>query len=245
MVWLSRLMMWQKLSVLIVLGLVMFAVPMFLVLQAAQVRTDVAALELAGVKPVADVTELVQNLQKHRGVSNVLLSGNAAAAVQREALMQAIKKNAAEIEKIVSAMPALKPNWEALTKQWEALEKSVASRSIKATEAFASHTELIAKVIFFTEEVADVYGLTLDPEANGYFLQNAIVIHAPNLVEGLAQQRGKGAGYLAAGSLSDADRATLLSLTQRVALVRQSLSSQMAKAAQADPQLKAALATSS
>lgn len=242
MKWLSRFMIWQKLAALVVLGLVMFAVPMTLVMREAQNKLDAANLELSGVQPVAEVTQLIQMMQKHRGLSNLLLNGNTAAAAQREALAQTVRAQMAKVDQFAVSQPGLASHWGEVQQQWKSLEAAVQARSATAPEAFTQHTALVAKLIALVEHVADVYGLTLDPEANGYFLQNAIVIHAPQLAEGLAQQRGKGAGHLTTKELSDADRAALAMLTQRIAFVRESLVAQLNKATDADPSLKTAIA---
>lgn len=240
--WLSRLKIWQKLALLLGLSFVMFVIPTIEVLRAKNEQLLVTRIELEGVAPVGHLIGLVQALQKHRGVTNVMLSGNAGAAAQRETLRADLQSRIATVTQAMEQIPH-KDQWTTWQRDWSGLADAIAKGSISAPDAFAKHVELVDGIIDMNEDLADHFGLTLDPTASGYFLQNGLVIYLPKLAEGMALMRGKGSGYLAAKEVGAGDRATLLALQRQVDQARVALENQMRKAYEAEPALKAELAT--
>ncbi|MBK6998983.1 MAG: HAMP domain-containing protein [Rhodoferax sp.] len=235
---LSRMFLWQKLTVLLVLGLIMFAVPMGLLMRSMSLSISTTEREHDGVAPAARALDLMVIMQRHRGISNVWLNGNAEVASQRESLAAEVDKQLEALTPVAMAVHHIQPQWKELQAQWPDLKNAVASKNLVAAAAFEKHSELIASVIDTAQDLADDFGLTLDPDANGYFLQNAWVVFMPDLAESLAQLRGKGSGLLAARSVSEADKAGLILLERQANRVLDAVEKQFNKAIEADPSLK-------
>ena len=238
---LSRFMLWQKLTVLALLSLVMFAVPMTQLLGDMQTRLDIAQKELDGVPPVADATRLVQLFQRHRGLSNLVLSGNTVVVAEREALAKDIQGHMAALAKRASASPRMEAQWKQLSDHWNALLAAIVNSSILPADAMAQHGVVVQEMVDATAEFADLSGLSLDPDADGYYLQNALIGFAPQLTEDLGQVRAKGSLILSVKELTPVDRVAVVGLLRNITRSRHIFEVQMGKALDADPTLKASL----
>ena len=238
---LSRMLLWQKLMVLLALGLVMVAVPLVLVVRQQNDTIAVTEKEHDGIAPVAQAIELLKALQKHRGLSNVLLSGNDTVAAAREAAANDVSQKLAQLTPAATGVEHIVPQWKELTKEWGSLKDGLAAKKGNPKEAFEKHTQLIDIVVDTAQDLADAYGLTLDPDASGYLLQNAWVVYLPDATEGLAQMRGKGSGMLAAKEISPEDRAFLVTLKRQIDRARDGMAKQLEKAIEAEPSLRAEL----
>ena len=238
---LSNLPLWQKLMIVFLLALVMFAVPMTQSMRSMAAAIDTAELEQEGVAPVAQLIELVQALQRHRGLSNVLLNGNSSSAAARQTLAAEVDKRIEALSQNVTSVDEAKTQLVQIKTDWSKLRDGVGTLTLSPASAFAQHSQLVQVATDIAENLADHYGLTLDPEANGYFLQNGWVIFLPELTEGLAQLRGKGSGYLAAKAITDADKAALAAMQRQTSRALIQLKKQIAKAIEAEPELKGEL----
>ena len=86
---------------------------------------------------------------------------------------------------------------------------------MKAADSFRRHTELIDARLAWVYDAAVASELVLHPVANGYFLQDAALLHLPRSAELLGRLRGAGMGLLGKGELAAADRQRLVVLLER------------------------------
>jgi hypothetical protein len=70
----------------------------------------------------------------------------------------------------------------------------VAQASFSGQQSFAQHTDVIMRLLKINELLVDHFGLSLDPEADSYYLINAAFLQSPMLMETLGRMRGKGSG---------------------------------------------------
>jgi methyl-accepting chemotaxis protein len=228
-----------------VLGIALLAAPLTMYVRMSQELIGAARLEQEGVEPVKKVIKVIQFTQQHRGMSASVLGGNADME-QRRSVKQA------EVDTAVEAFAAvvksrndakLSQAWEAAERNWKALSQAVAGKSIDGKDSNARHTALIADQLVLVELVADHFGLTLDPEADGYYLMAAVVRHLPQLTESLGQSRARGTLHLSQKNISTEDRATLFGLVNQIATVQATTSRALAKAVERNDVLKARLGT--
>ena len=238
---LSRMRLWQKLMVLLALGLVMVAVPLVLVVRQQSDTIAITEKERDGVAPVAQAMALIRALQTHRGLSNIMLSGSDSVVATREAAATDVSKKLEQLAPAATSVEHIVPQWKELSKEWATLQAGLAGKKVNAKEAFEIHTQLVDIVVDTAQDLADAYGLTLDPDASGYFLQNAWVVYLPEVAEGLAQMRGKATVLLNAKEISAEDRALLTTLKRQIDRARDGLKKQVEKAAEAEPSLRAEL----
>jgi methyl-accepting chemotaxis protein len=241
----NRLVLWQKFALLGVFGLMLVSVPTGFYWNEADKGISAAVLEAQGVKPAMQLLRVVQLVQQHRGLSAGYLAGNAAMAGQRDGKRTEVEQAIAGMATIVKrdiADERIGKTWARAVQSWTALEAEVRGKSIAGKDSFARHTALIAELFAMLDRTIDHYGLSLDPEADGYFLVNAALVNLPALTEALGQARALGAGYLTLQQASDADRVTLSRLLATVNQRQEAAALNFSKTFEASAELKKAIA---
>jgi methyl-accepting chemotaxis protein len=237
---LNRLLVGQRLALLGFLGLVLTAIPLSLYLQAEWNDIQFARKEQQGIPPARAALKAVYEMQLHRGLSALELSGREDARAQREAKARDVEKALADLDKARESLPS--PNLDAAVlvanELWKKLSGSVATKSIGVSAAVAGHTGLIEEMFYVLEVVRDVSGLSLDPEADGYFLHVAALITLPELTEALGQLRARGVALLGARQASEADRVAMAALIQKARELQESASSTLSKVVEHNPGLR-------
>lgn len=240
---LGSLLLWQKFIIIAVVAMVLCAVPLGLYMTETSKVIAATRVERAGITPLSNTTKLVQALQRHRGMTAMQLAGKSGASEARSNQMAEINRLMGEVDKSVVALaePTVNAAWSDVKKRWGILSDEVGARSLDGTRSMNEHSELIAATINLTEEFADHFGLTLDPDSEGYFLQNALVTDGLHLAEDTAQLRGRGAAVLASKQLTDVDRAYLVALKRQLLDSSSHFIGQMEKAYEEDAAMRAAL----
>ena len=231
-----RLSLIAKFLILGAIALLMAAVPTKIYLKQSSAEIDTARLELRGTGPFMALQGVIQATQQHRGLSAGLLSGDEAMAGKRgqarDAVAKASDAMAASLT-AASATPALVARWTQNRQQWTALEQAVAVRQIDSAQSMKQHTQLVADQLMLGERLLDEYGLSLDPQAESYFLMLASMVDGPALAERLAQLRGLGTGFIAAGKLPVEGRTTMTALQSRATELFGGMSRNLEKSAAA------------
>jgi methyl-accepting chemotaxis protein len=184
---------------LLILALVLL-IPLLLITVSANLRLgediQVTQDEAAGGLWVQQIGALTREVQKHRGQTNMVISGNAGASDALAQTRQALNAEVAKLEAVMAQRPDfdLASEWAPLKSRIQALP-ALEQRS--APEAFATHTELIGLLLQLTHTAAERSSLLFDPVPATYFLMDILVSHTPAWSEMLGQIRGLGAGQLA------------------------------------------------
>jgi hypothetical protein len=189
---LRRMKLWQKFAALGAISAVMCAIPLVQLVQYKQGELAVAKAEDEGLGPVRTLVSLQKNLQAHRGLSAMVLAGNAAVDAERRARQTDVNAQFAALDKHLQSLgytKAIEPA-KAMKTGWEQLSQKVDSRSISAKDSFDAHTALVDQNIGMMELVADASGLSLDPVAESYFVMTA----AGRGHRAAASDRARGAG---------------------------------------------------
>jgi methyl-accepting chemotaxis protein len=240
---LNRLFVWQKFVLLAILAVLLVAAPLVLFIKESNKTVDIAALEASGVGPVRAVLKTVLLMQQHRGLSAMLLAGNSTVAEQRAAKQAEVNGAFALADPIMEKIKndAIAVQWRAVKGLWTPLAANVAQASFSGQQSFAQHTDVIMRLLKINELLVDHFGLSLDPEADSYYLINAAFLQSPMLMETLGRMRGKGSGVLTMKNPSLDDRAVLMgmvdSANERYAAVENALQ----KATAVNPAIKAKL----
>ena len=161
--------------------------------------------EIEGVGVIAPMLDLLSLVQQHRGLSNGVINGSEALAPRRS---QKEGELATALERAGAALPpALRSDahWVGAVSTWDALRQN--GLELTASNNFAEHTRIVRALVALIGDLADHYGITLDPELVSYYLLNTYVDRLPAALEGLAQLRGKGTGYLSKKSIVDQQKA--------------------------------------
>ena len=185
-----------KLGVLALVLFVPLLVISLLLVQRLNDSIQFTEAEVDGSRLVQSLGAVITEVQKHRGQTNMLLSGDAGA---RAALLETRRKLQTQVS-AVQAQLAARPDF-ALDAEWAALGQSLeglhATEQSTAPESFSRHSVMIRDIRHFIYTAAERSNLLFDPDPASYFLMDMAVSHIPRWGELLAQARGLGAGVLA------------------------------------------------
>ncbi|MBL8333903.1 MAG: nitrate- and nitrite sensing domain-containing protein, partial [Rubrivivax sp.] len=185
---LRRMKLWQKFATLGVLGAVIASIPTVQLIQRQNSELDVARSEQSGIDPVRTLVALQKQLQAHRGLASMVLSGNTAADTDRRARQADVNTQFSALGKAVAerGWKQAADEAQAMKTQWEQLARKVDERSISAKDSFEAHNGLVERNIHLIEMVADTSGLTLDPVAESYFVMTAAIDFLPRAAESVS-----------------------------------------------------------
>ena len=238
---LRKLMVWQKFVLLGLLGIVLLTVPLSLYLRSSNANIVATELELRGISPAHQLLKVVQLTQQHRGIAAGSLGGNTVLKAQLPAKQDEVGKTVQEVDaffKNAISDPGLLADWSAATQKWKSLAHDVSTASISSKESTARHTALVKDYLLVLDQVADYFGLSLDPEYASYNAVMASLVHTPALSETLGQLRARGTGFLAQKQISPEERAELGALVSRARYHFDNVERALRKALQANAMLK-------
>jgi len=240
---LEHLLLWHKFAILSVVGVIVVAIPATLYLRETGKALDALELEAGARTPVATILDTIQTTQQHRGLAALVVGGVAEAVPKREQKQREVDANYAAMSAIVAGLhaPRIDQAWADAKRDWDALRGRVAAGTITVPQSYEAHTALVPKLLAVEDQVADHFGLNLDPSVDSYQLVQAIYYQLPYLSEELGKMRAKGAGLLAAKAASREDRLALSAIVARVADRLNQTTRQFDKAARANPALAAQL----
>ncbi|MEO8170784.1 MAG: methyl-accepting chemotaxis protein [Oxalobacteraceae bacterium] len=204
-----------------------------------------AKLETQGLAPLRLVLKSLQMAQQHRGMSAMVLGGNTAAEPKRAAKMGETDQAFAALDTALQAnvrAATISSTWLQTKDAWNTLKGKIRQGAISAPDSFAAHTAMIGQLFRIKALLMEHYGLSFDPEAQGYYLIDAALVQAPMLAEVFGQTRAKGAGLLAAHNASVEDRMKITVLIDKANEHYQRLNDSLDSAAASNPRLKDALA---
>ena len=195
--------------------------------------------ELAASTLSKPLFELVESSQRHRGLSSMLLSGNAAAAQRRAALQQEIDEALAGMARRLPEAERGLREWQAIGVMWEDIRgNGLDWPQARNTQA---HTALVERLLSFQTQLADAYGLTFDPEPQTYYLINAATNRMPYLLERIGRLRASASAVLAQGRMDDTQRTTLIVLSDEIRAGLGSIEDSIEKVVRMRPELRAQL----
>lgn len=211
---LKRVALWKKFTCLGFLCLAVIFLPTFLYWREVQKNLEFAAIERQGLPQIQLILNIIQCTQQHRGLSARFLQDSVVS--KHEQRMKAEELEAAIIayELYFDKNPddKHKSEFAATVNYWHNIHRKVARKDVTYIESFEQHTTLIYSQLQYLQTIVDFYQLSLDPDADGYFLIEASLIQLPELTEILGQIRGYGVGLLAKGDANFDERVQLKAL---------------------------------
>ncbi len=242
---LNRLRLWQKFAVLALFGVVLVAMPFILYVNESGKTIQATRLESSGLEPMRLLMKALQLTQQHRGLSMITLNGDASAEARRATLQgdadRAFEALDAALRRDVQA-PGLLSAWQEVLQGWNSLEGQVARKSLAPADSFQAHVELIARLLRVKSLLLQHYGLSFDPQAQGYYLVDTALNQVPMLTELFGQTRAMGAGLLTRHEASEAERLRIMVLINRAEEHYISLNDALESAVRQYPELAASLA---
>ena len=185
-----------KLGVLALVLLIPLGIVTWTLVDRLQSGIAFTEAELSGSHLVRDTGEVIRAVQRHRGQTNMLLSGQGAARTQLEGTRAEVQ---AAVERVRTGLQR-RADFD-LGNDWRTLEERIrhltTQAPVSAPEAFAQHTDVITDLRRFVYAIGERSNLLFDPEPGTFFLMDLVVTHSPGWAELVARIRGAGAGELA------------------------------------------------
>jgi len=205
---LNRLGYTKKFTMLWLLSMVAIAVVVYSLFVSLDRVIHPSLRQLEGLVLVKPISQTMQAIQLHRGLSAALLGDNGIIMRDRRAAQE--QRAAAAFDAMEKELPPdltsredfrlIKSNWAQLRK--EGLNFTVAKN-------YSAHTRLIEQIQLFEVFIADEYLLTLDPELSTFYLIDTAINKLPHTLEHLGQIRAYGTGILAKKQITEAQKANL------------------------------------
>jgi methyl-accepting chemotaxis protein len=234
------MLLWQKFVILGVLAIVLVILPFAFYVVETEKAINAAVLETQGIPPTQNVLELVRLLQKNRGLSARLLSGDIQAMAQRETAKKEANQVVSTLDPMIKAIPneVINKNWDEITQHWRKLQTQVDKAEIPAAQSFQEHTNIIEDYLSLNDKLADQFGLTLDSDAKTYFMIQAFIYANPALTETLGKLRALGSAALVAKQASPAELQRISGLVDVATAQRKAVLSAVEKVFNIDPIIK-------
>ncbi|EJL85720.1 methyl-accepting chemotaxis protein [Herbaspirillum sp. CF444] len=235
---LQQMKLWQRIVLLGLMGLLLVAPPFYLYIDGANKNIDASYRERAGLEPGKDALRMLQMVQQHRGLSAAfLISGQM--AQQRS---ESVERGNLALDQLALALQASglssSPLWGRIRSEWSSLSKSVGARGLTANESFQRHTQLCQLLLLLIEQISDKYLLSLDSDADIYYLVHTVYFDLPQLTEYFGQVRGMGVSVLSSGNVTPEERTVIFGLIAGARLYGKSTTRYFEKAYEARPEMK-------
>ena len=185
-----------KLAMLSLALLVPLVVVAVMLIQRVSADITFTQNEQFGARVIDGVSDLVAEVQKHRGQTNLAKAGNPGAPAALADTRRAQQRLLGDIDRELASRPdlGLVSLWAPLKARVEGLTQT---EGMDAPNAFRTHSELVQSLQRFVYATADRSGLLFDPEPGSYLLMDMAVSRTLPWTEALGQIRGQGAGQLA------------------------------------------------
>ncbi len=230
------------------LGLIgaLFMVPLvaLVLLLYGNITTDIAFVqtERLGVQQIIPARFLVQSIQEHRGMSQIVLGGDAEAKEKLAVIASKIDrrlKTLSEISEKAGAVLGTSEAFSKLEKQW--LELKANNIQYSAQESFERHNKLVDSILDYITFISDKSNLTLDPDMDSYYVMDATVFRIPVVIDYVGRLRALGSGMLKRQAITPDQKIELFVLHRLYTKDFDALQSDFAKASGANDKLAAAL----
>ena len=198
-----------------------------------------AERELAGLERMRTLSSIVQRVQKHRGLAAGELGGVLAMAAERQAREAETDRLFDQLGALLPAEPGTQRDLFAIRTDWERVRNQGAEMGVHAN--FDAHTRLIERLLNFEADVADLYGLTLDPDAASFYLIDSSVSKLPATMERLGRVRAFGIAVIAAGRATPEQVIELSALVTELDSARKAAGYNIEKTGRYNPSLQASM----
>ncbi len=238
----SRLRFSVKLGLIGVLFLVPLAGMTYFLYE--QITKDIkfALVERLGVRELIPPRQLLQIMQIHRRISQLMEAGDREAGARLAAITakaDAAFNRLGDISGSGDAPIKMIKEFVRLGNSWKEIKDNIYSYT--AEESLAKHNRLINDITMFLQTTADKSNLSFDPEMDSYYLVDALTVHIPNVLNDLEQFRGLGFFVLTRHAMTVGERVELNVLQKLFANQFKTLKSALDSAMGANDALRGAM----
>jgi methyl-accepting chemotaxis protein len=241
---LNQLSLWQKLAIFSAGLLVPTALLGYLYVKESVAAVETAEHEIAGVEYLQSIADLTTIVSRHRGQVGAFLNGQTSfrdPALATEAMADHAVRAMDEVDAKLAVLLGVQGRWEGVKGEWLAL-KEQALRLPNAAESFRRHSQLLEHLATLLNDARDNSTLSLDPEANTYYLQYVAFDLSYDMLTDIAELRGRATMAAASGTLTRDTERSMLALQDSFPAHLRRLQAGLGAAWKADPGLRAGTA---
>ena len=172
--------------------------------------------QLQGLEFIAPISEMIQQVQKHRGLSAGFLGGNDRMLNIRARRESDIYSKIKKFDKSLPAHLSSSNIWIKIKNNWNNLVISGFTDADAVADNFAKHSYLLNQLQFFKVLIADEYDLTFNSKIDAFYLIDTSINKLPDALEELDQIRAFGTNILAKKYTSDYQKVEMMALISRL-----------------------------
>jgi hypothetical protein len=209
MKFLGKLVLWQKLLLIVVALLVPCALMSIFYLKSANDTVRQANAELTGARYTQKLDAFVFEVIRHRAMTSVVLNGDATRKDAVAGIAAAVDKAAAELDAVeadVGRQLGTTADWQASSPTGPPQEPAL---TLSPDDSFSQHNDFIRKVLDFGTSVAQASGLARDPDPLTSTLVGLSTGSMPEAVNRAGTVRDRATSGVLRGYLSEGDRVTI------------------------------------
>lgn len=170
--------------------------------------------ELQGLVQIKHITQAMQFVQQHRGLSVAVLGGIDGLSEKRDLSEAKVSAALSTLEQNLSADSSTAQAYAAVKNDWNQLRQNAASQNIQ--ESYRLHGLLVEKLLDLEKLIGEEFLLFTDSNLDSYHLIMLVTEQMPTALEGIAQLRGYGMGILAKKQISDQEKIEIYVLKNRI-----------------------------
>jgi methyl-accepting chemotaxis protein len=209
-----------------------------------QIKKDInfALVERLGVRQLIPARQLLQVMQTHRRISQLMAAGDQEARKRLPAITakaDAAFNRLGDISASGDAPIKMVEEFARLSNLWKEIKESLYSYT--AEESLGKHNRLINDITMFLQTTADKSNLSLDPEMDSYYMVEAAAVHIPNVLNYIEQFRGLGFFVLTRHAMTVGERVELNVLQKQFETEFENLRSALDSAMGANDALSSAM----
>ena len=192
---------------------IVLLVPLLLLVaqQIASQSRDMAITraKLAGMGLVGDSSEIIRQLQSHRGQTHLALSGNPGVQANRETTREALRRALEELDRNVARTTDVvkAPSWPSLRARVDGLAGALGGKT--APDSFVLHTALIEDLNRYVASLGTDFSLLFETDPASYLLMDMTVLRTIAWTEQLSQLTELGVGLLSKPEVDESAAARL------------------------------------
>ncbi|WP_216830817.1 methyl-accepting chemotaxis protein [Alkalihalobacterium elongatum] len=207
----NRLTYLKKFGLILLLFLVPLLVVLFFLIDDANDRVTFAEKEREGIEYISELSQFVQFVQQHRGLSVTYLQGGTQVKEdmeQRQKNITEVIQNIDQINERLGKDLLVEHKWEEMKQDWNGIHSNVFSYN--SQESITVHSKYIRELVDFQMYIATTSNLILDPEKANSFLVSSLLEDLPNMAEYMGMSRAIGTAIVNNKEMSDKEQLDLL-----------------------------------
>jgi methyl-accepting chemotaxis protein len=240
MKFLGKLVLWQKLLLIVVALLVPSALLSIFYLKSANDTVRQAQAEITGARYTRELDEFLFEVIRHRAMTSAALNGDESRKGSVAGVAAAVDKAAADLDAVdadVGKDLGTTAEWQSVKSEWNALKSR--ALTLSPDDSMSQHNDFLRKVLDFSTSVTQASGLARDPDKVTSTLVGLSTGRMPEAVNRAGIVRDRATSGVLRGYLSEGDRVTIDMARQETLSLLGQIERQLASIEAGAPEVRA------